>query len=101
MESYYVTAVVTREMTSDEEKQIVVPGRIYVARCKTTVMAANPQAALSSGMQHITDSFAGSGLHLSDFGCMPVAAADKLGDFEIYAKYPTPDEVLSLCRKNV
>lgn len=99
MEKYYVTAVITRPMTSAEEKQIAVSGRIYVARCKTIVMADNQEAALSSGIQHITDVLIGSGLHASDFGFMPVADAEKLGDTEIYDRYPSPEDVC-ICRKN-
>ena len=99
MSNYYVTAVVTRLMTESEEKQIAVSGRIYVARCKTIVMAESVETALSAGIKHITDILAGSGLHASDFGAMPVDDAEKLGDTEIYDRYPTPEEVV-MRRKN-
>lgn len=93
MENYYVTAVVTRPMGAAEAKQIAVAGRIYVGRVKTTVLASSPAEAIAAGSEDIINALNGSGLHASDFGCMSVDWATKLGDSIIYDRYPDPSEL--------
>lgn len=92
MENYYVTAVVTRPM-GDETMEICVAGRIYVGRVKAIVQASSPADAIAAGTEKIAKALDGSGLHVSDYGCMPVDWAKKLGDSEIYDSYPTADMI--------
>lgn len=91
MENYYVTAVVTRPMTSSEGNHIAVAGRIYKGRCKTVVQADSPEEAIAAGAEIIRTSLDGSGLRASDFGCISVAWAEKLGDTGIYDVYQSPE----------
>lgn len=102
MENYYVTAVITRPMGAAEAKQISVAGRIYVGRVKTIVLASSPAEAIAAGSEDFRNALAKSGLHISDLGCIPVELAAEIGDTEIYARYPTADELArSLLAKEV
>lgn len=93
MENYYVTAVVTRPMGADAMKEICAAGRIYVSRVKAIVQAVSPADAIAAGAEKITKELDGSGLHASDYGCMSVYWAEKLGDSKIYDSYPTADMI--------
>lgn len=93
MESYYVTAAVTRPMGAESMKEICVAGRIYVGRVKAIVQAVSPADAIAAGTEKIAKALDGSGLHASDYGCMSVYWAEKLGDSEIYGRYPTADMI--------
>ena len=91
MEDYYVTAVVTRPMGA--MKEICAAGRIYVGRVKAIVQAVSPADAIAAGTEKIAKALDGSGLHASDYGCMSVDWEKKLGDSEIYERYPTADMI--------
>lgn len=93
MEDYYVTAVVTRPMCAEDLKEIAVEGRIYAGRVKAIIKAVSPADAIAIGADKIVKALDGSGLHASDYGCMSVDWAEKLGDSKIYDSYPTADMI--------
>lgn len=89
MTTYYVTADLDRAPTEQEAKEIGVPrAKIYLGRVKAIICADSIKDACARGRKCIEGCIQ-EGRAISNVGCMPVVDAKKLGDDEIYKKYPT------------
>lgn len=89
MDKYYICADLSRAPKGKEAAEIgVTPVKIYLGRMKAVVGAETPDEAMGIGRELILGNLK-KGIEAIEWSWMTVKDAERMGDKEIYDRYPT------------